>query len=713
MSQRVHVMLPVPFDHGFDYIVPAGMEAHMVPGRYVRVPFGRQHLTGVVWGEAKGDVAPEKLKSITECFDKAPIMPDALREFLAWVAWYNIAPLGAVLKLALPEVAWMGEGPRPAYLRIGKQNDAKLTPAQKRVVQQLQTPMGFGALQEAAHTTPKLLEGMLEQGLLEAAPQQDDAQPMRMELSPEQQTAADALRQRLGKGFSVNVLDGVTGSGKTEVYFDTIAATIAAGKQALVLLPEIALALPWVERFHKRFGEAPVVWHSGLTPAQRKAAWQRMFHGQAKLVVGARSALFLPHRNLGLIVVDEEHEQSYKQEDGVHYHARDMAVARAHHEKIPVMLVTATPSLETVHNIEQGRYAHVKLTTRYAAAQMPEVKLIDMREHKLPSGQFLSEPMRRELIKTLGAGHQALFFVNRRGYAPLTLCQTCGHRIACPQCSTWLVMHRKHPRLQCHHCGYSAQLPNTCPNCEQEETLKPFGPGAERIAEEIKTLMPDARIGMMTSDHVTTPAQIRTLIEAITEKKIDVMIGTQMIAKGHHFPHLAMVGVIDGDMGLAGSDFRASERTFQLLHQVAGRAGREHTKGEVFIQTFMPEHPVMQALMRLDRDGLLAAEVAERESAGWPPFGRLVGMVIEAPEMGAAQVAAQTLARHAPLTEGIRVLGPAPAPLSMLRGQYRFRLLVKAGKNVNLQSWIPSWLSQVKLPKNVKVRVDVDPQSFV
>ncbi len=532
-------------------------------------------------------------------------------------------------------------------------------------------------------------------------------------LSMAQRAAADALAGAVDKGFSVTLLDGVTGSGKTEVYFEAIAAALAAGRQALVLVPEIALTAQWLERFERRFGARPVEWHSDLTGTQRRAAWRAIAAGRAKVVVGARSALYLPYAALGLIVVDEEHDSSFKQEDGVIYNARDMAVVRGRVEGFPVALVSATPSLETMVNVERGRYARLALPERHAGAALPEIGVIDMRAELAAGRQsWISPTLRDALALALASGEQAMLFLNRRGYAPLTLCRACGHRLECPNCSAWLVEHRLEGRLQCHHCGFTTSPPDVCPECKAEGRFAPCGPGVERLAEELAATFPQARAAIMASDTLTGPHAAAELVRRMDRHEIDVLIGTQVMAKGHHFPMLTLVGVIDADLGLAGGDLRAAERTFQLLSQVAGRAGRAERPGKVWLQTFLPEHPVMRALVSGRREAFYEAESAQRRDHDMPPFGRLAALIVSGRAAAAVDALAAALGRAAPHGNGVEVLGPAPAPLALLRGQHRRRLLLKAGREVDVQATLRGWLSRVTPRGGARIQVDVDPYSF-
>jgi primosomal protein N' (replication factor Y) (superfamily II helicase) len=725
-ADRVSVLLPLPLAGPYDYRVPKGMR--LIPGDFVLAPLGRRRIAGVVWGAALGEVTEAKLKPVAETLPAPPMRPE-LRRFVDWVAAYTLTPPGAVLKMAMsmPEAlalprAVTGYASSAKGRHALKTADARLSPQRRRVL--------AAAAEGAAATAPDLarraacgtgvVKAMAEAGLLSpvelpavAPPPVPDWTLPAPSLSPAQEAAAVELRVKVTKGgFGVTLLDGVTGSGKTEVYFAAIAAALERGKQALVLLPEIALSAQLVKRFADRFGGDPALWHSDLGSAARRATWRFAAEGKARVVVGARSALFLPLPELGLIVVDEEHDFSFKQEEGVVYHARDMAVVRASLAGVPVVLVSATPSLETTVNADTGRYARLHLPARHGTAQLPEIRVVDMRKEKPERQRFLSPPLVKALDETLAAGEQAMLFLNRRGYAPLTLCRECGHRLQCPNCTAWLIEHRRAGTLLCHHCGYAAALPANCPQCNAAGSFAPCGPGVERLAEEVAQRFPAARIALMASDTLAGPRTMEELLDRVAAREIDVLIGTQVMAKGHHFPMLTLVGIVDADLGLTGGDLRAAERSFQLLHQVAGRAGRAERPGLVYLQTFSPEHPVMRALASDDRDRFLAAEAEARRAESLPPFGRLAALIVAAPDGDAADRAARVLAREAPLLDGVEVLGPAPAPLAILRGRHRRRFLVKTARSVNIQAVLRGWLARVRLPNDTKLQVDVDPYSF-
>jgi primosomal protein N' (replication factor Y) len=722
-TTRARVLLPLPLGDPYDYRVPAGME--VPPGSFVVVPLGGREVAGVVWdGEADPALPEKRLRDIRAVLD-APPMTATLRRFVDWVAAYTLSPPGAVLRMAMstpsalesraPQAGWRrAASPPPA---------ARITPPRARVLALLAdgAPRAGGDIAREAGVASAVLRGMADAGLVEPAllahparfarPDTDRAGPV---LGAQQDSAAAALRDAAGRrGFAVTLLTGVTGSGKTEVYFEAIAACVAQGRQALVLLPEIALSTQWLDRFAARFGAAPALWHSELTSRTRRETWRAVAEGEAAVLVGARSALFLPFPDLGLIVVDEEHETAFKQEEGVVYHARDMAVVRARLSEAACVLVSATPSLESTVNAQTGRYAALDLPARHGGAELPTVALVDLRRDPPERGRFISPPLVEAVTATLARGEQAMLFLNRRGYAPMTLCRTCGHRLRCPNCTAWLVEHRAARRLQCHHCGHVEGIPEACPECGTAHSTVPIGPGVERVLEEATALWPEARRLVMASDTIPGPAAAAAAAKSIQDREVDLVIGTQIVAKGWHFPHLTLVGVVDADLGLAGGDLRAAERTFQLLHQVAGRAGREERPGRVLLQSFAPEHPVMQALVAGDLDSFMAAEADARRPGHWPPFGRLAALIVSAEDERAADRVARDLGLAAPGGDGVEVLGPAPAPLAILRGRHRRRLLLKTRRDIAVQPLLEAWLAKVPVPGTVRVQVDVDPVGFL
>ncbi len=652
-----------------------------------------------------------------------PLKPE-LRKFVDWVSSYTLSPRGMVLRMCLR----MGEHLGPARERIGVRLNGpppqRMTAARERVLALLAGGLARGKSEaaEEAGVSPGVVDGLIDEGTLETvvlppepvarAPDPDFMQP---DFTPAQREATDALRVIVARGgYSATLIDGVTGSGKTQVYFEAVAEAVRRRRQALILMPEIALTAQVLDRFGERFGTRPAEWHSQLSPRKRARTWTAVAAGEASVIVGARSALFLPYPDLGLIVVDEEHDPAYKQEDGVRYHARDMAVVRASVAKIPVVLASATPSVETEVNARRGRYQRLHLPERFGGQHLPSIEAIDLRREGPPRGRFIA-PRLAEAVKTaLERGEQALLFLNRRGYAPLTLCRQCGFRLACPNCDAWLVDHRFKRRLVCHHCGFAMPRPEKCPKCEAAQSFVACGPGVERLEEEAAALFPEARIMVLSSDLVATVEHMRQELTEIERGLVDIVIGTQLVAKGHHFPKLNLVGIIDADLGLSNGDPRAAERTFQLLHQVVGRAGREEGRGVGYLQTHQPEHPVMRALIAADREAFYSAEIELREATHYPPFGRLASLVVSGADKHAAEAHARRLAAVSPRADEVRVLGPAEAPLALVRGRHRFRLLVKSPRGFDLSAYLRQWLAAAPKAKgNIKREVDVDPQSFL
>jgi primosomal protein N' (replication factor Y) (superfamily II helicase) len=719
----VDVLVPVALDHTYSYRVPRGVE--LKAGDVVCVPLGPREVVGVVWAE---NAKPEprlhnRLKDVSEKLDVPPLKGE-LRALVDWVSNYTLSARGMVLRMCLR----MGEDLGPERVRMGVRlvgpPPQRMTPARRRLIELLSDGLLHGKSEAAkeAGVSAGVVDGLVDEGTLAVeampkplAPPAPDPSYAVPEFSRQQRTAVDGMRALAANGtFHVALLDGVTGSGKTEVYFEAVAETIRRGKQSLILMPEIALTGQFLDRFARRFGVRPLEWHSELTPRTRQRNWAAIASGEAPVVVGARSALFMPYADLGLIVVDEEHEQAYKQDDGAHYHARDMAVVRAHIAKIPVVLASATPSIETEVNARKGRYQRIALPSRFGGQHMPHIEAIDLRREAPPRGRFISPRLAEQIRFAVERREQALLFLNRRGYAPLTLCRACGHRFACTICDAWLVDHRFRQRLVCHHCGFSMPRPHACPNCAAEESLVAVGPGVERLQEEAAQLFPDARTMVLSSDLITSIETMRSELNEIAEGRVDIIIGTQLVAKGHHFPRLNLVGVVDADLGLSNGDPRAAERTWQLLNQVIGRAGRDQGRGVGYLQTHQPEHPVMKALVACDREAFYASEIEMREKTGYPPFGRLAGLIVSAGDRPTAEGFARKLAAIAPIDERIKVLGPAEAPLAVIKGRYRFRLLVKSLRNVDVSEYLREWLGAAPKTKgNLKLEVDVDPQSFL
>jgi primosomal protein N' (replication factor Y) len=722
-SRVVDILLPVALDQAYSYRVPDGMA--LAPGDLVSVPLGARTATGVVWAEnpAPNPRLDNRLKYVDERIEVPPLRPE-LRHFVDWVSGYALGARGMVLRMCLR----MGEHLGPARERVGVRlkghPPGRMTAARQRVLTLLTDGLARGKAEvaEEAGVSSGVVDGLIDQGTLETLvlPPEPLALPadpdyVAPEFTPAQRTAADALRATVAQaGYSVTLIDGVTGSGKTQVYFEAVAEAVRRGRQVLILMPEIALTSQVLDRFADRFGARPAEWHSQLSQRKRARTWQAVASGEVRVIVGARSALFLPYADLGLIIVDEEHDPAYKQEDGVRYHARDMAVVRGHIAKIPVVLASATPSVETEVNARRSRYARLHLPERFGGQHMPAIEAIDLRRDGPPPGRFIAPLLAQAVQVALERGQQALLFLNRRGYAPLTLCRKCGYRLACPNCDAWLVDHRFKRRLVCHHCGYGVPQPEQCPHCAARASLTACGPGVERLEEEAVALFPGTRILVLSSDLVTSVERMRDELAEIEQGLVDIVIGTQLVAKGHHFPKLNLVGVVDADLGLSNGDPRAAERTFQLLHQVIGRAGREEGRGMGYLQTHQPEHPVMRALAAGDREAFYASEIDLREKSHYPPFGRLAAMVVSGPDKHGAQAHARRLAQAAPRADAVRILGPAEAPLALIRGRYRFRLLVKSPRGFDLSAYLREWLAAAPKPKGkIRLEVDVDPQSFL
>ena len=718
-TRIAQVLLPLPLPEAFDYAVPDDLE--LAVGDHVAAPLGPRLVRGVVTALRDGSGGNRPLKPLAGRLADPPLPPGAL-EFVIWAARYAADVPGRPLAMALRGLAAPRPRPERRLVATGAA-PAKSTDARARVLAAAGSPMTSAELARAAEVSPGVLKPLIVEGVLAeiwidpappfAAPEADRAAPA---LNPSQAAAAEQLEGLVeAGGFAVALLDGVTGSGKTEVYLEAVASALrrSSKAQVLVLLPEIALTAAVIERFKRRFGTAPAEWHSALAAPQRRLTWEAVADGSARIVVGARSALFLPFANLTLVVVDEEHDGAYKQEDGFIYHARDLAVARGKIAGCPVVLASATPSLESLWNAGSGRYRWLKLASRHGASVLPEVELLDLREHPPEPGNWLSPPLVAAMAETLGRGEQSLLFLNRRGYAPLVLCRACGERLKAPDTDSWLVEHRYSGRLICHLTGFSMPRPRVCPHCGAENSLVSVGPGVERIAEEAARLFPEARLAVFSSDTVGGATEARALVEAMTAGEIDILIATQAAAKGHDFPNLTLVGVVDADLSLRGGDLRAAERTFQLLTQVSGRAGRREKPGRAILQTWIPDHPVMAALAAGDRDAFTDVELAERREAGLPPFARLAAVIVSGPDAEALEAFCVSMARAAPNAEGVTVFGPADAPLGLVRGRRRKRFLVRAERTVDLAAYMEAWRARVRLPGPMRLTIDIDPYSFL
>jgi primosomal protein N' (replication factor Y) len=713
------ILLPLPLPEAFDYAEPQGVELRK--GDIVGVPLGPRMVVGVVSDLRDGSGINRPLRSVTAVLDE-PQMPSTTLAFVRWAAHYAVDAPGAALAIALRGLRGPRAGPERRLVAIPSRL-VRETPARRRVLQAAVDPIARADLARAASVSDSVIKSLLDLGALAivevgrpaAFPQPDPCRPGAA-LNRSQEAAAATLRAMAReRSFGAALLDGVTGSGKTEVYLEAAAAALSANPkdQVLVLLPEIALTQAIIERFAARFGAAPAEWHSGLSPARRREVWEAVALGQARIVIGARSALFLPFSQLGLIVVDEEHDGSYKQEDGFIYQARDLAVARGKMADCPVILASATPSLETLWNAQTGRYRWLRLTARHGAAAMPTIELLDLRTAPPEPGHWLSPQLVAAMADTLARGEQSLLFLNRRGYAPLVLCRACGERMKAPDSDSWLVEHRYSGRLVCHLTGFSMVKPECCPHCGAKNSLASIGPGVERVEEEARLRFPEARLAVFSSDTAPTAQDARAMIDAMAGGAFDIMVATQAAAKGHNFPGLTLVGVVDGDLGLRGGDLRAAERTYQLLTQVCGRAGRYDRPGRALVQTWAPDHPVMRAMAAGDRDDFIAVELSERQADGLPPFGRLAAVILSGPDPLKLDSFARAAAAAAPNAEGVRVFGPADAPLALVRGLRRKRFLVRADRSVDLQAFLATWRSRIAPPSRIRVTIDVDPYSFL
>ncbi|WP_371395564.1 primosomal protein N' [Fretibacter rubidus] len=721
-AQIAQILFPVNVPEAFDYAVPPEMS--VAPGQFVFAPIGKQMKLGVVTA-LKTHAGDRVLKDIAQVKQTKALSASMLK-FISWTADYNCVSPGLVLRMVMRSIKAMDPSEMVAhYTPSGAA--FKLTPARQLVLDKGGPfPARASEIADRAGVSAGVVRGMANAGGLVVEtlpvdapfdtpdPDYGSAANGGIALTDEQMAAGEELRAQIIRGgFSVSLLDGVTGAGKTEVYFEGVAEAIKRGGQVLVLVPEIALTQASLSRFKARFGVEPAPWHSALGDAQRRRTWREVAQGRAKLVVGARSALYLPFDNLSLVVVDEEHDTSYKQEEGVIYNARDMAVVRGSIAAHAVVLASATPSLESLVNARTGRYAHIVLPERPGAVTLPDIDLVDLKDFPPEKGDFISAPLIEATNTVLASGDQAMLYLNRRGYAPLIICRACGERLKSPDTDSWLVEHRATGRARCHMTGFSMPMPKACPDCKTDDSLTPVGPGVERVAEEAARHFPGARIEIFSSDTAGNPAEIAARMKRMESGEIDILIGTQMVVKGHNFPHLTFVGVVDGDLGLAGGDPRAGERTYQTLVQVAGRAGRADKPGTALIQTHQPDHEALSALAAGDRERFISAELASREMLGLPPYGKLAGVIISGPDVKKTEALAKKFVSLAPRADGIDILGPSEPPIGRLRGLYRRRILVQAEASVNLSKYMRVWRKKLRVPAKYKLHIDIDPQGFM
>jgi primosomal protein N' (replication factor Y) len=721
LKAKASILFPMPLPEPFDYAVPEGMELRV--GDHVRAPIGPRIARGVVWSLSADD-GTRNLKTVESVYD-APPLSAAMIEFVDWSARYLVQLPGIMLRNVLRSEDSLLPSPTEILFEATGEAPARLTEARQKVMDVVagHGPDSAAEIARLAGVTPGVVTGLVKAGGLRrierpADPpfEAPDADRDGVELVPQQTEAADQLKRMLeAGGFQAALLDGVTGSGKTEVYFDAIAHALRSDPEAqiLVLLPEIALTQAVTARFIQRFGAEPAVWHSDQGHKERRRIWREVNHNRARIVIGARSALFLPFQNLRLIVVDEEHDATYKQGDGLHYQARDLAVVRARASKAAIVLASATPSIETLANARAGRYAYIQLPDRIGQAVLPEIATIDLREHRPARGLWLSDPLVSAMADTLQRREQVLLYLNRRGYAPLVLCRDCGHRMKSPDVDAYLTEHRYTGQLICHLTGFSMPRPEKCPECGAVDSLTSVGPGVERVAEEARTRFPDANVQILSSDTAHSAEKLLALIGRMERGEIDILVGTQIAAKGHNFPNLTLIGVVDADLGLAGGDPRAGERTYQTLVQVAGRAGRAERPGRALLQTHDPDHEAIAALVAGDRDRFMEAETMAREVLGLPPYGRLAAIIISSKDAHQVDEVAKAWAKRAPDADGVTIWGPAEPRYGMVRGWHRRRFLIRAERDVDVSAYVAAWRKRMKPVSSVRVTIDIEPYSFV
>ncbi len=723
----VKVLIPNAVNTGYDYRLTDMADM----GAFVECSVMNRKYIGVVYGIGDSNLPPEKIKNVSQIFPEKLSFSDL--EWIKKMSEWTLMPAGAVLRLILNiSDAFTPPKLEPLYKY---QNDVKLrmTDTRQAVADAFASndneAMSVQDIQNIARVSGAVVRSLIQKGALIQTDAREK-EPKRfihqykdtgnIVLNQGQSDAANCIANAINANtFSVSLLDGITGSGKTQVYFDSTMRAYNKGKSVLLMMPEIALTAQFMTRFENRFGAPPVVWHSNLTSARRREIWRGVLSGEIRIVVGTRSALFLPWKNLGLIVVDEEHDGSYKQEDMGNYHARDMAVLRAKIANFPVILASATPAGETLQNANVGKYNHLRLTSRYGGAQLPQIQTIDLRANRpteytindTTSAGFLSDVMCNEIQQKLDNHQQVMLFINRRGFAPIVQCKKCGWNAQCPDCSVGMTYHKRIGKLLCHMCGRTAPMPIKCPDCENDVSTR--GVGLEKIQEEVKARFPAARTALVSSDTIASSQSLERLVHQMETGEIDIIIGTQILAKGHHFPNLTLVGVVDADMGLFGTDFRAGEHTFQQLFQVAGRAGRGDIAGRVLLQTYQPDHPVLQAICANDRDSFMNQDLQGRQAAQMPPFGQLIAIIIEAQKESTLQKFCQDLANAAPTSPDAKIMGPITAQIYQVRNWYRMRFLVAGSARAQLQPFVAHWLKKIKTPSNLRIKIDVNPQNFM
>ncbi len=700
------------FDYKYQTNIPLGT--------IVKVPFGKKMVLGCVW-ENKTNISNKyKTKTIDVVFSNL-VLEEKTILFIKWMAKYTVSQLGNILKMVAPSFVLLEKKPK-MYLIKNKNFLYKKLSSQRQKVMELVDNKEM-TIKEIIHSTDVdrgLIKRMIkDKNLMERISKEkffttnNQVKKEKVLLNPEQQKAFDIIELEMKKTNPQPVfLDGITGSGKTEVYFKLIEKNSIINLQTLVMLPEIALSKQWLSRFEERFGFVPLVWNSSLSLKRKKNIWESILKSEVDVIVGTRSSLLLPFKNLGLIILDEEHDSSYKQEEGVIYNARDMAIVKAKISQAQIVLVSATPSIETYNNVKVGKYKRVMIKNRYGISKLPSSFLIDMKKDILAKeGKWISERAIKEVAEALSKNEQSLVFINRRGYAPLSLCKECGYRYSCNNCDAWLVYHQSKNLLQCHHCNYQTKLPKYCKNCKKKDTLIPYGPGVERIAEEVRGIFSESNIEIVSSD-TSNNEKFSNILKRIEKNDINIIIGTQVIAKGYDFPNITKVIIVDFDLSLYGGDLRAGEKTYQLISQVSGRAGRGEKHGKVFIQTYDTENSIIKALLKGDRDDFLERELSFRKVSNLPPYGKLVSIIIYGLDKSKVEKTSNNVKKYFNKHE-ITALGPAPSPIPFLRNNYRFRLLLKIKLSFNVQNYLSKLPNDIALETGVKLKIDIDPYNFL
>ena len=727
----VKVLIPNVINTGYDYRLTCDADI----GSFVRCTVMKRQYIGVIIGVGDSNLDKSKIKPIIEVCNLGRLSADDIDWIFKMSQWTLMAP-GAVLRLIINVPDAFNPPVVEQLYSYNFDTTIKMTESRQRICDAFQSndndSMSVNDIINIAHVGTSVVKNMIKNGVLIPVDSREKTSETykydyfdtgSVVLNDEQQSAANAIADAMNKNeFSVHLLDGITGSGKTQVYFDSVLRAYNNGKSVLLMMPEIALTAQFMDRFTKRFGAPPVVWHSNLTAARRRNIWRGVAKGDIRIVVGTRSALFLPWQNLGLIVVDEEHDTSYKQEDMGNYHARDMAILRGKIAKFPIVLASATPSFETLHNVALGKYIRLRLMSRFGGAQLPTIETIDMRIERPESYRpdkdstqetqgYLSPTLCDAISENLNQHKQVMLFINRRGFAPIVQCKKCGWVAECPDCSIGLNYHKHLGKLVCHMCGKMSDLPNKCPQCGNDVSMR--GAGLEKIEQEISVKFPNATVALVSSDTIISRESLERVVHKMENGEIDIIIGTQILAKGHHFPNLTLVGVIDADMGLFGTDFRAGEHTFQQLFQVAGRAGRGEFPGRVLLQTYQPEHPVITAICAGNRDEFMESDMQSRRAAKMPPFGQLIAVIVESDKEQVLQKYCKQLSNVAPNLVGGKIMGPIAAQIYQIRNWYRMRFLISGDARANLQPIVRAWLDKIKQPANVRVKIDVNPQNFM